>query len=353
MQGYKSFIKQECRSKNVTMLHMLNPLVTAEQLAKRITSGPLPSELNDIILYQLQCLTQAAGVLLELPQSVTAQANVVIARYWMVAEPLEYEFNVRIDHVGMTLDHANSTQEVSAAAVFLVAKLGPIPQSPRSIANVYGYLLSPGSIFICNRTLAPPENDPESYYRSDSDYQSFHTRVLAAEARILHYLSFDTHVALPHPLVVTYLQALEFLSMPKEPISQRALQYLNTALLSPQLLYLTHQPHALAVAAIYSAARDVGSKMPECAWWEIFDVDREELGFLVVGMRSLEGWLRRQKHELPALWYGGMITRQAVKEEMMKRGLTANGNGATEDVDEEARMMREMDKRAELTEDIA
>ena len=168
------------------------------------------------------------------------------------------------------------------------------------------------------------------------------------ESSILSALAFDTHVALPHALAITYLQALDFLSHPKSRISQRAVEYLNTALLSPQLLYLTHQPNALAVAAIYNAARDLGAKMPECAWWEVFDVDREELGFLVVGMRSLETWVRKQKEspEEGAL-LEGLITRDAVEAVMKKRGLNmGNGGGSRQDTEmsaEEA-MMRRMDE---------
>lgn len=39
------------------------------------------------------------------------------------------------------------------------------------------------------------------------------------------------------------------------------------------------------------AAREVGVKLPGGEWWEVFDVEREELGFLVVGLGSLEGWV--------------------------------------------------------------
>lgn len=75
---------------------MTNPLATAEQLYRRNTVGLLPNDLQDIIFYMTQSLTQAAGVLLQLPQSVTAQANVVLARYWL-AEPrslMATEFSV-------------------------------------------------------------------------------------------------------------------------------------------------------------------------------------------------------------------------------------------------------------------
>lgn len=77
---------------------MTNPLATAEQLYQRQNLGLLPNDLQDVIFYMTQSLTQAAGVLLQLPESVTAQANVVLARYWLVeSRPLmANEFSVSI-----------------------------------------------------------------------------------------------------------------------------------------------------------------------------------------------------------------------------------------------------------------
>ena len=90
------------------------------------------------------------------------------------------------------------------------------------------------------------------------------------------------------------MQTLSLLPQPPTSTSTRlagrALEHLNTALLSPQLLYLTHQPTALAVAAIYLAAREVGVKV-EGEWWGVFDVEREDLGFLVVGLLSTKKWV--------------------------------------------------------------
>lgn len=169
---------------------------------------------------------------------------------------------------------------------------------------------------------------------------------------MLYTLSFDTHVALPHPLAVTYLQTLEFCHhRPREALARRAAAHLNAALLSPQLLYATHQPHMLAVAAVYAAARDVGARMPECEWWEVFDVEREELGFLVVAMRSLEGWVRSARGALPWAGGAGMVARETVRAELRARGI-ANGIGApggeeNGEEDEEAAMMRAMDEKAD------
>lgn len=229
---------------------------------------------------------------------------------------------------------------MSAAAIFLVAKLGPMPRSPRDVSCVYAYLLSRDSALFRTGQVAP--DDPESYYQTESDSFAFSNRLLALEARILYTLSFNAHVSLPHPLAITYLQTLDFLSQSKSEVSLRTVQYLNTALLSPQMLYLTHQPHALATAAIYNTARDVGAKLPECEWWEVFDVDREELGFLVVAMRSLEGWWRQRKEELGPLGER-MLTRKTVQQEMNKRELQVEIGAEAED--EEAEVMRMMDNR--------
>jgi len=126
-------------------------------------------------------------------------------------------------------------------------------------------------------------------------------------------------------------------------VGRRAVEYLNTALLSPQMLYLTHQPCALATAAVYLAARDKGVKLPDVEWWEVFDCEREELGFLVVGMGSLEGVVERERER----WGGkGMIGRGGVRGELGKMGRTlGNGNGSVEVEDEEAEMARMLDEK--------
>lgn len=214
-------------------------------------------------------------------------------------------------------------QDVSAASIWLVAKLSASPRSLRSITNVYACLLS------TNSPLSPVDvstSDPEAYYVSESSFITFCNRILDIEGQILNAIGFDTHVALPHPLAITYLQALDVFgsSQPKgvgRLVAKRATEYLNTALVSPQMLYLTHQPNALATAAIYLAAKDVGAKLPNHEWWEVFDTDREDLGFLVLSMQSLEGWVRA---EVASWGSRATITRLDVKQELRKKGNGVN-----------------------------
>ncbi|KAI0392027.1 cyclin-like protein [Xylariaceae sp. FL0594] len=367
--------------------HLTNPLATVDQLYRRRTFSALPTDLQDAIFFSTQRLTQAAGLLLRLPQSVTAQASVVLARYWV---GMEEEALLR-----------DEFSDVSAASLFLVAKLSSHPCRPRDICNVYAYLLSPScplsrSKSKSSSSSAQPEDEPppppESYYLSESAYGAQVSRILSIEGQILYTLGFDTHVALPHGLAVTYLQALDFCSSNsrienitrhRHKITSRVIAYLNTALLSPQMLYLTHQPNALAVAAIYSAVRDAddtnthpnsnnnnnthdtvekkdiettttATRPPDCAWWEVFDVDREELGFLVVAMRSLEGIVRKLQRDVPDFCSPGhgVFARKHVEASLVRRGLSLKYRNGGAELDEEVEaMMRSMDQRAEAMEE--
>ncbi|RDW77795.1 hypothetical protein BP6252_05848 [Coleophoma cylindrospora] len=307
------------------MSHLSNPLASAAQLFSRTSDNALPIELQDSIRFYTARLTQAAGILLRLPQDITAQANVLLHRYWLMDDLMQHEFS-----------------DVSAATIYLTAKISASPRSLRSITNVYAYLSSPSSSLAAN---TDPKNDPSSYYLSESTYIARRNRLLHIEGQILAALGFNTHVALPHPLAITYLQTLDaFHGKGGKAVAQRTVQYLNTSLLSPQMLYLTHQPCALATAAIYLASREAGLKMPENEWWEVFDTEREELGFLVVGMKSLEGIAQEARER-----YGGvaMISRDDIRQELRKMGLVpGSGSGSGDAVeDEEAEMARMLDAK--------
>ena len=163
------------------------------------------------------------------------------------------------------------------------------------MCNVYAYLLSASSSLpFINSPLpsaaTPP--DPQSYYVSEGSYEREREKILLGESLILSSIGFDVHVALPHTLALTYLQGL---GVSSSKLGRRVLEHLNGGLLSPQLLYLTHQPNALAVAAIYLAAKEAGVKLVDGNWWEVFDVEREDLGFLVLAFGSFVGFAAAEK----------------------------------------------------------
>ncbi|RMZ71654.1 cyclin domain-containing [Pyrenophora seminiperda CCB06] len=283
---------------------LANPLATVAQLE---TSGSqldgIPPDLEDSIRFAGARLTQAAGILLRLPQEVIAQAIVVFMRFWLGPE-------------GGSLVEFGAEQ-VSAASLYLTAKLSAYPKSARSLINVYAYLDSFHTTFLVPGQLQQ-KDDPLEYFVTEGTYERRRTSLFTTEQRILRTLGFNLQVQLPYTLCITYLQALDVFTHPRaSELAKRAIAHLNTALLSPQCLYLTHQPPVLATASIYLAARETGIKMPECEWWEVFDTDREVLGFLCVGMLSLEGFAAGEKRK----WEDRKIpmTVEDVEREMKRR----------------------------------
>ncbi|KAI9842319.1 MAG: hypothetical protein M1837_007311 [Sclerophora amabilis] len=283
--------------------NLSNPLATPDQLS---TSGSqldgIPAELESSIRYAAIRLTQAAGILLRLPQDIIGQAIVVFTRFWVGPEGgslRQHGAMVCPDHISMLRLKFDilAFQEISAASLYMMAKLSALPQTPRNLLNVYAYLISTDSPL----SLAGEEHqhpNPETYYLSEGTYYAQRNNLMKSEALILRTLGFQTHVALPYTLAINYLQALDIFGRASSAeLSRRTFSHLSAALMSPQLLYLTHQPSALATAAIYLAARELGVKLPSEEWWEVFDVDREELGFLVVGMGSMEGFAAAEKEK--------------------------------------------------------
>ncbi|KAF7514287.1 hypothetical protein GJ744_000057 [Endocarpon pusillum] len=261
--------------------HLTNPLVTVEQLYSLQDDDRNHAENGQSVRYAQAVLTQAAGILLRLPQDVVATSLVLLQRFW-------------VENLGQ--GHATADLKIaSEASIYLSAKLSFTPVSPRSVCNVYAYLLSTSSSlpFIgCPPPSAATPPGPQSYYVSEGSYEREREKILLCESLILSSIGFDVHVALPHTLALTYVQAL---GVSSRKLVKRVLEHLNGGLLSPQLLYLTHQPNALAVAAIYLAAKEVGVKLVDGNWWEVFDVEREDLGFLVLAFGSFVGFAAAEK----------------------------------------------------------
>lgn len=117
------------------------------------------------------------------------------------------------------------------------------------------------------------------------------TMAIAAEMQILRKLGFIVHVQLPYNLMINYLRILDLEE--NEKVTKRAWNYLNDGyvffcMVSKEVIdiflydrlrtniYVTHEPHTIAVAAIWLACRDEQIKLP-CQpgqeWWLLFDAD--------------------------------------------------------------------------------
>ncbi|KIW89793.1 uncharacterized protein Z519_09950 [Cladophialophora bantiana CBS 173.52] len=264
--------------------HVSNPLVTSAQL---LTLKSLENDDDLSTWFAHFQLTSAAGILLRLSQEVTAHAIVLLQRFLVSSSPNDRR--------------SFSLKNYSAAAIYLGAKVSATPVSPRSVINVYAYLTSKASPLRFVNPAGPSTNvEPQSYFVSEGTYERERQRLFVCESMILIGLSFDTRVALPYTLALTYMQALGVFAT---NLSQRVLEHLNAGLVSPQLLHLTHQPNALAVGAIYLAAREMGVKLVERNWWEVFDVDREDLGFLVLSYGSMANFAQAEMEK----WKNGPL----------------------------------------------
>ncbi|KAI5201123.1 hypothetical protein E4T39_05344 [Aureobasidium subglaciale] len=264
----------------IGLSHIANPLATPEQL--QITASQLdriPGDLEISIRFEGSRLIQAAGVLLHLPQELIAEAIIIFSRFWLGPEG------------GSLAEYA--AKDVIAASLYLVTKPSAHPVSPRRLLSVLAYLdkVRPSLDFESASKFGP-----ENCFLSEGSYQDGRIALVHTEAQMLRILGYQTHVSLPYAICINYLQALDVFTSSEigQALAKRAFAHLNSALFSPQLLYLTHQPPALATAAIYLAAKEMGVKLPGEEWWEVFDVDREELGFLVVALISMEGFIAEE-----------------------------------------------------------
>ncbi|KAM0703284.1 hypothetical protein Q7P35_009222 [Cladosporium inversicolor] len=261
--------------------HLINPLASPAHLETSASQlDGVPKDLEDSIRYETTRLLQATGILLRLPQEIIAQSIVILSRFWAGAD-------------GTSLLDCDA-KDAAAAALYLSAKPSATPISPRSLLTVLQYATSLSPAY--EKAISDDSHLKTDWSLSEGAFESSHEQLYNTEAQILRVLGFQTHVALPHALCINYLQTLQVFKSPEGPaLAKRAIKLLNTALLSPQQLYLTHQPPALATAAIYLAAREEEVNLPDVEWWEVFDVDREELGFLVVALTSVEGFAVQEK----------------------------------------------------------
>ncbi|KEQ78698.1 hypothetical protein M438DRAFT_285229 [Aureobasidium pullulans EXF-150] len=264
----------------IGLSHITNPLATPYQLQNTASElDRIPGDLEVSIRFEGSRLIQAAGVLLHLPQELIAEAIIIFARFWLGPE-------------GGSLAEYHA-KDVIAASVYLVTKPSAHPVSPRRLLSVLAYLnkVRPSLDIESASKVAP-----EDCFLSEGSYQDGRLALIHTEAQMLRILGYQTHVSLPYAICINYLQALDVFTTTEngQALAKKAFAHLNSALFSPQLLYLTHQPPSLATAAIYLAAKNIGVKLPGEEWWEVFDVDREELGFLVVALISMEGFIAEE-----------------------------------------------------------
>lgn len=227
---------------------MLNRLASDEQ----VQSTPSRRDGVSAETEDATCMTtcqhiQQAGVILQLPQSAMATAQVLFRRFWFVASMKRFD-----------------ARTVGVSALLLATKLVEVPLHFRELLLVFGHLVG-----------RPAEDIRDA--------------VLTAEMQVLKRLGFHVHVELPYALMINYLQTMGMLhatiASKQAPTRVKCVQvawnYLSDALQTP--VYCLFPVHTIACASIYLLTLEnawyqaLALPLEPRPWWELFDTTRPEL----------------------------------------------------------------------------
>ncbi|RSH78589.1 uncharacterized protein EHS24_002317 [Apiotrichum porosum] len=255
-----------------------HPLATVEQIVSNPSAQDgIPADVESDLRVAGCMMIQEAGILLELPQSTMATAQVIFHRFFYVSSMLSFGVN-----------------DLSVSALYLATKLNETPVRMRDLINTYMYLHA-----RIKHLLAQPAGAPLSQLagssRSGSDkgkqraevwdgfafsVPSFHSTVFWEwkeaiqynESQLLKRLGFNMQVDLPYSHVINYLRILDLVF--EKGVAQLCWSILNDALLTP--LYAQQPTHVLAVMSILLATRLRRIPLPE-GWYLLFDVTWDDI----------------------------------------------------------------------------
>ncbi|OQV12962.1 Cyclin-L2 [Hypsibius exemplaris] len=197
-------------------------------------------------LRRLGCdLIQHAGILLKLPQTAMATAQVLYQRFY---------------HIKSFLRHDYFT--IAIACIYLASKVEEFPKRLRDIINVFTHVRQT----LCNEPIEP--------MILDYGYVNLKNQVIKCERRLLKELGFCVHVKHPHKLICMYLQVLELDR--NNTFVQRAWNYMNDSLRTD--LFVRFSPEAVACGCIFLTARKLQVPLPQnISWSSLFGVTKENM----------------------------------------------------------------------------
>ncbi|ORY35616.1 cyclin-dependent protein kinase regulator [Naematelia encephala] len=260
-----------------------HPLATLAQITSTPSSRDgIPPEVEDDLRVAGCMMIQEAGIMLKLPQSTMATAQVIFHRFYYVSSMASFGIN-----------------DISVSALYLSSKLNETPIRLRDLINTYIFLTArirhllkqPADDLFQIMNVAGPsrfgsngkgkEKERDPVWNGFSfEVPGFHDEVfwdwkdviVASEMQILKRLGFNMQVDLPYSHVINYLKILDLVF--EEGIAQSCWSILNDALLTP--LYAIHPPHVLACASILLTTRLHRIPLP-AEWYILFDTDSDEL----------------------------------------------------------------------------
>ncbi|OXH31594.1 cyclin-dependent protein kinase regulator [Cryptococcus neoformans] len=256
------------------MSHSPHPLATLEQIVSTPSAADgIPRDVEDDLRVAGCMLIQEAGVMLKLPQSVMATAQVLLHRFYYVSSMCSFGVN-----------------DVSISTLFLASKLCESPVRLRDLINTYLYLLA-RTQHLLNLPADQPFH-PGLLSQSDGSEKDrlwegfkfsvpgFHDEIFwdwkdvitASEMQILKRLGFNMQVDLPYNHMINYLKILDLVF--EDDVTQMCWSILNDMLLTP--LYAIHPPHTVACISILLTTRLRRIPLPP-KWYLLFDVSYDEV----------------------------------------------------------------------------
>ncbi|XP_062163234.1 cyclin-L1-1-like [Alnus glutinosa] len=220
-----------------------NFYLTDEQLKDSPSRKDGTDEATETTLRIYGCdLIHESGILLRLPQAVTATGQVLFHRFY--CKKSFARFNVK---------------KVAASCVWLASKLEESPRKARQVLIVFHRM-------ECRR-----ENLPIEYLEVGSQkYHDLKTDLSRTERHILKEMGFVCHVEHPHKFISNYLATLE---TPPE-LRQEAWNLVVNHNLRTTLC-VRFRSEVVACGVVYAAAHRFQVPLPENPpWWIAFDADK-------------------------------------------------------------------------------
>jgi transcription initiation factor TFIIIB Brf1 subunit/transcription initiation factor TFIIB len=155
-----------------------------------------------------------------------------------------------------------NVKNIATAALYLACKLEETERSWKDFINVVHALHAHRT----NSAFVPPLD-------SDPGYWDMRNDIVVAERHILKELGFLLRVEHPHKFILNYINVLGGDSR----LAQHAWSLVNDAMRTTLCVY--YRPEAIAVTALYVAARLLTHPLPESPepWWHLFNVTYEDI----------------------------------------------------------------------------
>jgi len=249
-------------SGTVTVRRKLYPLASLSQIQSTPSAQDgVPHDIEEDLRAFGCKLIHQAGILLNQKQVAVATAQILLQRFFYVSSLKQF-----------------GVADIGMGALYLSSKLEECPVRMRDLINVYDILLQRAAHTVSSASSPHHSSEfkytPMSYFCNT--FYDLKEALVVSEMQILKRLGFDVQVVLPYGTLVNYMRLLGLTSR-NEAVSM-AWGYLNDALQTP--VYALYAVPTVVSASILLTTRRLGISLPsspESFWWELFDVEWEDL----------------------------------------------------------------------------